>query len=561
MLAFLLVVELATLSRSGLLGLGVGLLVLAVPYRHHLADARVPRCRSAPSLGVLARRRRRALGLLRGRCSRSRIDTAASGTSTHFEVYDFIPDVLSSHPLFGLGLNNFSVYYEFVTGRTNWGPHSFYVALLVETGHRRDGALRGSSSSACSVRLAWPRARPRARGCRRPARGARAAARVGADRRARRDDRRERLLPDDVLLLLLRVRAPRARGAGRVRAAAARREGRRPDDVVPARRAATSRGASWRTPSSGCARSGVEVDVVSPALVPPLRDRVRRTGSPATCARGRGCVLLLPPFLLCVRARGAAGGAGRRRRPRALAPVRRCRRSRRGKPFVLQLWGTDVELARRAAVARPAAPAPRAARDRAPRPRSPTRRARSARARCASSRAASTSRARSASRTSRRTSSSSAGSREEKGDPRVPRGDARACRASSSATGRCATGARRRSASSPRPSSARYYERRGRRRASRRAARATASSRARRWRTGVRSSRRAVGGLVDVDGLARPAARRRRAARGGRDCSATPAGASTWARRRGSTPRRRCRRRARPQRLREAYAQALSVSG
>ena len=35
---------------------------------------------------------------------------------------------------FGLGLNNFSVYYEFVTGRTNFGPHSFYVALLVETG-------------------------------------------------------------------------------------------------------------------------------------------------------------------------------------------------------------------------------------------------------------------------------------------------------------------------------------------------------------------------------------------------------------------------------------------
>jgi O-antigen ligase len=45
-----------------------------------------------------------------------------------------VPDVLSSNPLFGLGLNNFSVYYEFVTGRTNFGPHSFYVALLVETG-------------------------------------------------------------------------------------------------------------------------------------------------------------------------------------------------------------------------------------------------------------------------------------------------------------------------------------------------------------------------------------------------------------------------------------------
>jgi len=68
------------------------------------------------------------------RVLRSRVDTRGSATSTHFAVYDFVPDVLSSHPLFGLGLNNFSVYYEFVTGRTNFGPHSFYVALVVETG-------------------------------------------------------------------------------------------------------------------------------------------------------------------------------------------------------------------------------------------------------------------------------------------------------------------------------------------------------------------------------------------------------------------------------------------
>jgi hypothetical protein len=36
LIAFLLLVEIATLSRSGILGLFVGLLVLAVPYRHHL---------------------------------------------------------------------------------------------------------------------------------------------------------------------------------------------------------------------------------------------------------------------------------------------------------------------------------------------------------------------------------------------------------------------------------------------------------------------------------------------------------------------------------------------
>jgi O-antigen ligase len=131
-LAFLLLVELATLSRSGLLGLGAGLLVLAVPYRRKLltADLLLPLGGVAAALGVVLAARWQFFEQV----LRSRVDTSARGTSTHFDVYGFIPDVLSSNPLFGLGLNNFSVYYEFVTGRTNFGPHSFYVATLVETG-------------------------------------------------------------------------------------------------------------------------------------------------------------------------------------------------------------------------------------------------------------------------------------------------------------------------------------------------------------------------------------------------------------------------------------------
>jgi hypothetical protein len=132
LLAFLLVVELATLSRSGLLGLGAGLLVLAVPYRGKLLtpDFLLPLGAVAAVLAlVLAARWEFFEQVLR-----TRIDTSGKGTSTHFDVYGFIPDVLASHPLFGLGLNNFSVYYEFVTGRTNFGPHSFYVATMVETG-------------------------------------------------------------------------------------------------------------------------------------------------------------------------------------------------------------------------------------------------------------------------------------------------------------------------------------------------------------------------------------------------------------------------------------------
>jgi O-antigen ligase len=64
----------------------------------------------------------------------SRLQRGGRSTQIHFQIYDFIPQVLHQHPLFGLGFNNFSVYYQFVTGKTNWGPHSFYVALMVETG-------------------------------------------------------------------------------------------------------------------------------------------------------------------------------------------------------------------------------------------------------------------------------------------------------------------------------------------------------------------------------------------------------------------------------------------
>ena len=131
-IAFLLIVEAATLSRSGILGLIVGALVLAVPYRRYLATPAllVPVGGALALLAAIVLSRRDFFTIV----LRSRIDTSGRSESAHFDVYGFIPDVLQAHPLFGLGLNNFSVYYEFVTGKTNWGPHSFYVALLVETG-------------------------------------------------------------------------------------------------------------------------------------------------------------------------------------------------------------------------------------------------------------------------------------------------------------------------------------------------------------------------------------------------------------------------------------------
>jgi O-antigen ligase len=131
-LAFMLLVLLATLSRSGALGLGVGLIVLAIPYRRFL--------RSRALLVPLAGIGLLLAYILYSRWSyfsvvlRSRVQTGGASSSAHFAVYDFIPQILHSHPLLGLGLNNFSVYYQFVTGKTNWGPHSFWVALIVETG-------------------------------------------------------------------------------------------------------------------------------------------------------------------------------------------------------------------------------------------------------------------------------------------------------------------------------------------------------------------------------------------------------------------------------------------
>ncbi len=131
-LAFLLVVELATLSRSALLGLACGALVLVLPYRHYLRRPAflVPLGAVVVLVGTLVLIRLDFfLTVLR-----ARTNTGRAGSSPHFEVYSFIPDILSTHPFLGLGLNNFAVYYEFVTGRPDFGPHSFYVATIVETG-------------------------------------------------------------------------------------------------------------------------------------------------------------------------------------------------------------------------------------------------------------------------------------------------------------------------------------------------------------------------------------------------------------------------------------------
>lgn len=170
-LAFLFLVQLATLSRSGLLGIIVGLLVLAVPYRYALTSRALllPVAGLAAVLAVIVFERRHYFEVL----IRSRLQTSGSSESAHFAVYDFVPQILHTHPLFGLGLNTFSVYYEFVTGKSNWGPHSFYVALIVETG------LVGALAFFLFLRYLFARLQAaRALGRRLAAEGVAAAARV-----------------------------------------------------------------------------------------------------------------------------------------------------------------------------------------------------------------------------------------------------------------------------------------------------------------------------------------------------------------------------------------------
>jgi O-antigen ligase len=132
LLVFLLLVDFATFSRSGGVGLIAGALFLVLPYRRFFRTRQfiVPLITLAVVvLGVIYTHRHFFSVFLR-----QRVSTSGSSANAHFAVYNFIGQVLHMHPLLGLGLNNFAVYYEFVTGKANYGAHSYWVAVIVESG-------------------------------------------------------------------------------------------------------------------------------------------------------------------------------------------------------------------------------------------------------------------------------------------------------------------------------------------------------------------------------------------------------------------------------------------
>jgi O-Antigen ligase len=132
MLLFMFGVQVLTLSRSGGLGDAVGLVVLLPALHGYLPRAR------AIGLGLAGVAAAFVALYASSHFVRTviatRISLNGSSTQTHFEFYKLVPPALDPHPLFGMGFNTFAVFYQFITGQSNYGPHSAWIAILVETG-------------------------------------------------------------------------------------------------------------------------------------------------------------------------------------------------------------------------------------------------------------------------------------------------------------------------------------------------------------------------------------------------------------------------------------------
>ncbi|MGN6379447.1 MAG: O-antigen ligase family protein [Gaiellales bacterium] len=132
LLLMMLGVQALTLSRSAALGDIAGLLVLTPIIRPLMPSRRT----LATALGTVAGLF--VLAFLTSHFFRTvvqaRTNLSGSSTSAHLRFYSLVPPALDPHPLFGMGFNTFAVFYQFLTGRTDFGAHSIWVATLVETG-------------------------------------------------------------------------------------------------------------------------------------------------------------------------------------------------------------------------------------------------------------------------------------------------------------------------------------------------------------------------------------------------------------------------------------------
>ena len=290
-LVFLLLVDIATFSRSGGVGLIAGALVLVLPYRRFFRSRQFLYPLGAVVvvlLGVLYD----AQALLRDLPAPEGLDAGQLGERALRRLLVHRPGPAHA----SAARSRQQQLRRLLRVRDREGE--LRRPLVLGRRDRRVGAARPRPLDRLPplrVRAAARRAaaRPAARPDRRPGRPARAAARVRHDGGARRDDRRQLLLPHDPVLLLLRLPGLRARPARRVRRAgragspsrrcassSSRRRGRG--------RRASSRAASSPTPSSGCASAGWRSRCSRP--VPATATTASRTaaGWRRTSAAGRG---------------------------------------------------------------------------------------------------------------------------------------------------------------------------------------------------------------------------------------------------------------------------------
>ena len=130
--AVLLLAVLLTQSRSGMLGIAIGVVMLVAWYRRRFFTTQVVLALAVLAVGGLvvgATRTQQIEQLIASRTS-----TTDRSSQAHVEFYGLVEPVLEQSPLVGIGINNFAVYYQFQTGRADFGPHSFYVATLTEMG-------------------------------------------------------------------------------------------------------------------------------------------------------------------------------------------------------------------------------------------------------------------------------------------------------------------------------------------------------------------------------------------------------------------------------------------
>ena len=173
LLGFLIVVESRRSRAAACSGSPSARSCSLSPYRRYLQLAGAALAARRRACGARARVRHQ-VPLLRGRAAVARCRPAAARVRA-LPGLRLRPDrSCTATRCFGLGLNNFSVFYERVTGKTNWGPHSFYVSADRRDRARRDGAVR--ALPALGVPAAARRARARRGACR--AWATRSAARV-----------------------------------------------------------------------------------------------------------------------------------------------------------------------------------------------------------------------------------------------------------------------------------------------------------------------------------------------------------------------------------------------